>query len=195
MKKIIFASGNKGKVTEVRRILGDSKLEIISLHDLEDVPEIIEDGETYEANARIKAEIIFRKFGLPVLADDSGLSVELLQGRPGVHSARYAFEGCSYEDNNNKLLSELSVFEPPYKAKFVTCAVYMDKDNYCYSIGELPGKIITELRGTNGFGYDPVFIPEGFDSTLAEMTSAEKNNISHRSKAFMDLKKKIVNFL
>src|SRR5512138_2398728 len=124
--EIIFASGNKGKVKEVKAIFGNSKFKIISLEELEDVPEIIEDGNTFEENARIKAEVIFAKFNKPTIADDSGLAVEQLNGEPGVYSARYAGEGCTYDDNNRKLLKELSEYSEPHNAKFICCAVYYD---------------------------------------------------------------------
>ncbi len=192
MKKLIFASGNKGKVDEVKKIFENDKYEIISLHDLENVPEIVEDGDTFEANARIKAEIIFNRFGLPTIADDSGLVVEQLDGYPGVYSARYAFEGCTYDDNNKKLLTELKDLPEPHIAKFVCCAVYLDENRYLSSIGEVHGKIIKERRGTMGFGYDPIFLPDNFEKTLAELNLEEKNSISHRSVAFNKLKKQIL---
>ncbi|RJP68379.1 MAG: RdgB/HAM1 family non-canonical purine NTP pyrophosphatase [Ignavibacteriales bacterium] len=192
MKKLIFASGNKGKVEEVKKIFENDKYEIISLHDLDNAPEIVEDGDTFEANARIKAEIIFNKFGLPTIADDSGLAVEQLDGAPGVYSARYAFEGCTYDDNNKKLLTELKNLPEPHIAKFVCCAVYLDEKNYLSSIGEVHGKIIKERRGTMGFGYDPIFLPDNFEKTLAELNLEEKNSISHRSVAFNKLKKQIL---
>jgi len=193
MKKIIFASGNKGKVEEVKKIFENDEFEIISLYDLDDVPDIVEDGDTFEANAKIKAETIFNKYGLPTIADDSGLVVEQLNGAPGVYSARYAFEGCTYDDNNRKLLSELKDLPEPHIAKFVCCAVYLDKENYHHAIGEVPGKIIKESRGTKGFGYDPIFLPDNFEITLAELNLEEKNKISHRAKAFNQLKKLIFN--
>ncbi len=188
MEKIIFATGNKGKISEVKGIFGNDNFEIISLYDLGYVPEIPEDGETYEENALIKAKAIYEIHKMPVIADDSGLSVEQLDGHPGVYSARYAGEGCTYDDNNHKVLKELSGKEQPHRAKFICCAVYYDGVNPIYSIGELHGQIIHEFRGKNGFGFDPIFVPEGFENTLAEMTSEEKNKLSHRAKAFSGLK-------
>ncbi len=192
MNRLIFASGNKGKVEEVKKIFENELFEIISLQDLENVPDIIEDGGSFEDNARIKAEIIFKKYGLPTIADDSGLAVEQLNGAPGVYSARYAFEGCTYDDNNKKLLNELKDLSEPHIAKFVCCAVYLDENHYVSSIGEVHGKIIKERRGTMGFGYDPIFLPDNFDKTLAELNLEEKNKISHRSVAFNKLKKQIL---
>lgn len=189
--ELIFASGNKGKVKEVKGIFSNSNYKIISLEELKDVPEIIEDGNTFEENARIKAKIIYSKYKKPTIADDSGLAVEQLNGDPGVYSARYAGEGCTYDDNNRKLLSELSGFTEPHNAKFICCAVYYDGVKYITVTGEVNGRIIKELRGINGFGYDPIFLPDGFNKTLAEMSLEEKNELSHRSKAFNKLKKQI----
>lgn len=191
--KLIFASGNKGKVKEVKSIFSNSNFEIISLEELEDVPEIIEDGDTFEANARIKAKVIFDKFNKPTIADDSGLAVEQLNGDPGVYSARYAGEGCTYDDNNRKLLKELSGFPEPHKAKFICCAVYYDGNKYLSAMGEVNGTIIKDLRGDHGFGYDPVFLPDGYNKTLAELLLDEKNKLSHRSKAFNKLKNHLQN--
>jgi len=192
LKKLIFASGNKGKTREVKDLFNNTGLEIISLLDLPDYPDVIEDGDTFEANAKKKAVEIFEKYKLPVIADDSGLCVDQLNGAPGVYSARYAGEGCSYEDNNRKLLKELSNFTQPHMAKFVCCAVYYDEANYLYTIGELPGEIIKELRGDKGFGYDPVFKPEFMEKTLAELDLDEKNKLSHRARAFNQLKELMI---
>jgi len=187
--KIIFATGNKGKIQEVSQIFNNSEYKIISLYDLGDVPEIEETGETFEANAFLKAKTIFDIYKKPVIADDSGLEVELLDGMPGVISARYAGENCTYEDNNLKLLDELSQFPKPHLAKFVCCAVYYDGNKKKIAYGYLHGKIISEFKGQKGFGYDPVFMPNEFDKTLAELGLEEKNKISHRGKAFEELKK------
>lgn len=188
MKKIIFATGNKGKLREVQQIFENTKFEIVPMDKLGDVPEIEEDGDTFEANALKKAKFIYNKFGLPTISDDSGLSIEQLGGRPGVYSARYAGDDCTFEDNNKKVLAELKDFPEPHKAKFLSYAIYFNGRNIHSAIGKLPGRIIKEFRGSEGFGYDPIFVPDGFDITLAEMTLAEKNKISHRAKAFNELK-------
>lgn len=188
MKTIIFASGNEGKVQEVKDIFKDTHYKIISLTELDDVPEIIEDGKTFEENARIKAETIFKKFGMPVMSDDSGLEVDQLFGAPGVFSARYAGAECSYEDNNRKLIAALLEKAPPHKARFVCCAYYIDDELSFHVTGEMKGEITKEPRGTNGFGYDPIFKPEGYEETLAELKLDEKNSISHRARAFSKLK-------
>jgi XTP/dITP diphosphohydrolase len=192
MDKLIFASSNKGKVREVKDIFRGTNFRISSLNDLKDVPEIIEDGITFKENALKKAKIIFEKYGLPTIADDSGLVVEQLDGRPGVYSARYAGEGCTYEDNNRKLLKELSGFPAPHKATFICFAVYLDNNKYLETSGEVNGIIINEIKGKQGFGYDPVFLPGGFERTMAELSLKEKNKISHRSKAFNQLKELLI---
>ncbi len=188
MKKLIFATGNKGKLKEVKKIFSNTDYEIISLYDLGDVPDIIEDGDTYEANALIKAKAIYTIHKVPVIADDSGLSVEQLNGEPGVYSARYAGENCTYDDNNQKLIRELAKFEEPHKAKFVCSSVFYDGENIKTAFGELHGEIVSEFKGTHGFGYDPIFIPKDSNRTLAEFSSEEKNKISHRAIAFNTLK-------
>ncbi|MCF6269210.1 MAG: RdgB/HAM1 family non-canonical purine NTP pyrophosphatase [Melioribacteraceae bacterium] len=188
MNKLIFATGNKGKLKEVKEIFENTNYEIISLYDLGEVPEIIEDGDTYEANALIKAKAIYEIHKTPVIADDSGLSVEQLNGKPGVYSARYAGENCTYADNNKKILDELKSFPTPHKAKFVCSAVFYDGKNITRAFGELRGYIISEFKGTNGFGYDPIFVPEGSSRTLAQFSSEDKNEISHRAIAFNTLK-------
>lgn len=192
MKQIIFASANKGKTKEVKDLFRDTGYEIISLLDLPDYPDVIEDGDTFESNARKKAVEIHELYRKPVIADDSGLCVEQLNGAPGVYSARYAGEGCSYEDNNRKLLRELSDFPPPHRAEFICCAVYYDGKNYLCAVGKLPGEIINEIRGEKGFGYDPIFKTDHSDLTLAELDLSEKNQISHRAKAFNELKELII---
>lgn len=189
MKEIIFATGNKGKIEEVRQVFEKSDYKILSLYDFGNVPDIEETGDTYEANALIKAEAIFNLYNKPVIADDSGLTVDLLDGLPGVISARYAGENCTFEDNNKKLIQELSKFPKPHKAKFVCCAVYYSGIERKIVNGYMHGQIISEFRGQKGFGYDPIFIPDGYDKTLAELELEEKNRISHRGKAFNELKK------
>lgn len=192
MKKLIFASGNKGKVEEVKGLFEYSGFEIVSLYDLNNVFEIEETGTTFHKNAFIKAKAVYDIYKTPVIADDSGLEIEQLNGRPGVYSARYAFEGCTYDDNNNKVLGELKDLPEPHKAAFVCCAIYYDGVNEICEFGKVPGKIIMERKGSKGFGFDPIFVPDGYDITLAEFELEEKNKISHRARAFEALKKKIV---
>jgi XTP/dITP diphosphohydrolase len=192
MEKIIFATKNPGKIREVNNILKKSSIEIVSLLELLNVPEIIEDGFTFEENARKKAEIIFNTFGIPSMADDSGLAVEQLGGKPGVYSARYAGQNASDEENNEKLLWELNNYSEPHHAKFVCSAVYFDGNKFLTSYGEVKGQIIKKPRGENGFGYDPLFLPDGFILTSGELSLEEKNKISHRSLAFNKLIKLII---
>lgn len=193
MKQLIFASGNKGKIKEVKDIFADTDFEVISLYDLGDVPEIEETEDTFEGNALLKAKTVYGIHKVPTIADDSGLSVDQLNGAPGVISARYAGENCTFDDNNHKLIKELKSYPEPHTAKFVSCAVYFDGKDHIAVTGEFTGKIIDEFRGTNGFGYDPIFVPDGFDKTLAEMTLDEKNKISHRARSFNKLREILIN--
>lgn len=187
--KIIFASQNLGKVKEVKEIFNNSHFEIISLYDIGNKIQVEETGSTFSENAWLKAKAVFDIYKEPTFADDSGLMIEQLNGNPGVISARYAGENCTFADNNSKVIYELSQFPEPHRAKFVSTAVYYDGTNRIETVGELNGIIIKEERGTNGFGYDPIFIPDGYDQTIGEFELELKNKISHRAKSFLDLKK------
>lgn len=189
--KIIFATKNEGKVREVVDIFTDTNFKITSLADLDNNIEIEENANTFEGNAKIKANVVFEKFKLPVIADDSGISLEQLGGRPGVFSARYAGENATDDDNNNKLINELEAYSEPHPAKYICASVYFDGINSITGYGEIKGKIIKTPRGTNGFGYDPYFVPDGYHNTMAELSPEEKNSISHRAKAFNQLKENI----
>ena len=188
MKKIIFASKNEGKVKEVKHILNGINVEIISLNDVGFNEEIPETADTFEGNAKIKAKTIYDKFNLPTIADDSGIIAEQLGNEPGVFSARYAGENATDDENNIKLLERLKSFPEPHNAKFVCAAVYYFGTDFKVAIGEIAGKIIKEPRGTNGFGYDPLFLSDGYDKTSAELLPEIKNKISHRFKALDQLK-------
>jgi XTP/dITP diphosphohydrolase len=192
MKRIIFASKNEGKVREVRKILNDLNVQILSLSDVDYTISIEETGNTFEENAKLKADVIFKEYKLPVISDDSGLSVAQLDNEPGVYSARYAGLGATDEQNNLKLLKNLEKYPQPYKAKFICAAVFYFGTDFFTSIGEVRGEIIKIPRGTNGFGYDPLFVPDGFNQTMAELDSEIKNRISHRFRAFDQLKKHIM---
>ena len=192
MRKIIFATKNGGKFREVEKLFDSTDIELISLSDFDNIPDIDENGNTFIENATIKAMEIYKIFKRPVIADDSGLSVEALNGAPGVVSARYAGEDASDKENNFKLLKELEKFEEPYKAKFVCASVYYNGKELISACGEMHGKIIKEARGSNGFGYDPLFVPDGYILTNGELELSEKNKISHRAKAFNELIKKII---
>ncbi len=193
--KIIFATQNQGKATEAKAIFADSCFEIISLRDLGNDIEIQETGTTFQENAHIKAKSVYGIYKAPVIADDSGLSIDQLDGRPGVYSARYAGEKCTYQDNNLKVISELRNLPKPHRAKFISYAVYYDGKNEIEAVGELNGHIIDEERGTNGFGYDPIFVPDGYKQTISELEFEEKNKISHREKSFSKLKEQLMSGL
>lgn len=190
--KVIFATQNKGKSQEVKNLFEGTNIQIVSLADLGNDIDIEETGTTLYENALIKAKTIYEIYKMPVISDDSGLEIELLNGRPGVYSARYAGENCSFDDNNKKVTEELKSFPHPHRAKFVSQALYFDGSEIISFVGELPGRMIDKPRGNFGFGYDPIFIPDGFANTLAELTLEEKNVISHRAKSFEQLKSKLV---
>ncbi len=190
--KIILATQNKGKVEEVKDIFKDSPFEIVSLNDLGNNIDVEETGSTFSENAFLKAKAVYEIYKKPVISDDSGLVVEQLDGRPGVISARYAGENCTYKDNNLKIISELKEFPEPHKAKFVSLALFFNGKDKIEVEGELLGEIIKEERGKGGFGYDPVFIPEGYSKTVGELTFEEKNRISHRAESFNKLKEILI---
>ena len=184
MTKLIFASKNKGKIHEFREFLSPFGVEVISLNDLDNVPEIDENGLTFSDNATIKAKTIAAAYQLPVVADDSGLSVDVLNGAPGVHSARYAGD---HDDlaNNEKLLTELANVEKENRtATFHTVIVGLKPTGEKIEAdGAVTGSILFQEQGTDGFGYDPLFYYEPLHKSFAELTATEKNNISHRGNA------------
>ncbi|KAF0157742.1 MAG: dITP/XTP pyrophosphatase [Syntrophaceae bacterium] len=188
--KIIFATKNEGKVKEITEMLTSMNIEVISLNYFESVPEIVEDGKTYLENALKKARIISEFTGEIVLADDSGLQVDILGGEPGVYSARYAGEGATDEENNAKLLSKLKDVPEELRTASFFCALvlYRQDGNYNSFEAEWQGRIIDERRGTNGFGYDPIFLSPQLNKTAAELPPEIKNTISHRGQAFAKLK-------
>lgn len=179
MKQIVFATNNRHKLDEIRKI-SEGKLEILSLSDINCLTVIPETGTTLEENALIKALFVKDNFGYDCFADDTGLEVKSLGGAPGVYSARYAGEDCNAEDNIRKLLSDLAGIDDRSAAFRTVIALLMGDKQYFFE-GVIPGKIIDEKRGENGFGYDPVFIPEGYEQTFAELGEDIKNNISHRA--------------
>lgn len=188
--KIFLATTNKNKILEIEKILKDIDIELISINDNVKIPEIIEDGKTFEENSLKKAREIAKYTGMITIADDSGLCVEALNGAPGVYSARYSGENATYKSNNEKLLKDLSG-EKNRNAKFVTVITLCKPSGESYSFrGELKGIILEELRGKDGFGYDPLFYLQEYGKTLAEMPE-EKNRISHRAKAIRALEEEI----
>lgn len=179
MKKIVFATNNKHKLDEIRKI-SEGKLEILSLNDINCQTDIPETGTTLEENALIKARFVKDNFGYDCFADDTGLEVKALGGAPGVYSARYAGEDCKAEDNIRKLLSNLAGVDNR-SATFRTVIGLLMGDKQYFFEGVIPGKIIDEKRGESGFGYDPIFIPDGYEQTFAELGDEIKNTISHRA--------------
>ncbi len=184
--KLVFATNNKHKLDEVRKITAQHNIEVVSLADIHCHDEIPETADTLEGNALQKAQYIQGKFGLDCFADDTGLEVEALDNAPGVYSARYAGPGHDSEANMQKLLQEMEG-KTNRKARFRTViALIIGDKQYCFS-GIVNGTITTEKKGENGFGYDPIFIPEGYEQTFAELGDFVKNKISHRAKAVEQL--------
>lgn len=181
MKKIVFATNNQHKLEEIRKITQGS-LEILSLTDIGCNEEIDETGITLNENALIKATYVKERYGFDCFADDTGLEVDALEGAPGVYSARYAGEACRPEDNMEKLLAEMKETENR-RAQFRTViALRCNAENHLFE-GVIRGCIIREKKGNEGFGYDPIFMPEGYDKTFAELGTEVKNQISHRAVA------------
>ena len=192
MKKLVFASNNAHKLSEIRALLGD-RIEVVSLSDLQCHDEIPETADTLEGNALIKARYVWEHYGLYCFADDTGLEVEALDGAPGVYSARFAGEHASFEDNVSLLLERLSGVAAPRRARFRTViALITDGEERLFE-GEVTGQITTEAHGAGGFGYDPIFRPDGFDRTFAELSPDEKNAISHRGRAVRRLVQHLAN--
>jgi XTP/dITP diphosphohydrolase len=183
--KLLVATGNQGKLKEIRKLLEDSAIEIVGLDQLTNPPEVIEDGTTFSANAQKKALEMARFSGYLTLADDSGLVVDALNGAPGVYSARYAGEQGDDAANNAKLLQEMSdVADAQRQASFHCVVALAWPDGRCetYS-GQVSGLILRNERGTDGFGYDPLFLVPEYGKTTAELSLEIKNRISHRGTA------------
>lgn len=189
-KVLLIGSGNKDKARELTKLLEGLPWEVKCLKDFPEVEEPEETEETFEGNALLKAKYYSEQFDVACVADDSGLAVDALDGAPGVYSARYAGENCTYSDNNNKLLDAIEeVPWPERTARFLCCAAFYPLEGETHTVlGTVEGHIAVDICGEQGFGYDPVFVPEGHDRTFAEMTSDEKHAISHRGRAFSALK-------
>jgi XTP/dITP diphosphohydrolase len=188
--KAVLATHNRHKVAEIVEILAGVGIELLSLDSFPEIGEIEEDGETLEENARKKATTVFNATHILSIADDTGLEVEALGGRPGVYSARYSGENATYRENNDKLLDELKGVPPERrKAKFRCVISIIGEGVDEIAVGEVPGAIIESPRGTNGFGYDPLFVPDGFGTTYAEMGAELKNSLSHRARALEEAKR------
>ena len=190
MKKVIFATGNEGKMKEIREILGDLDIELLSLKDAGIHADIVEDGKTFEENAQIKARAVCSLTGEIVLADDSGLEIDYLNKEPGIYSARYMGEDTSYRIKNANLIERLNgVPDEKRTARFVCAIAAAFPDGTMKTVrATMEGRIGYEEKGENGFGYDPIFWLPEYGCTSAELSMEEKNKISHRGKALRLIK-------
>lgn len=189
MNKIVLATRNKHKIEEIKTILSDLRLEILTLNDFPEIPTLKEEGLTMADNSLQKAQTVFHHTHVATLADDSGLEVFFLNGRPGVISARYAGAEATDEKNNQKLLGEMRGVPPRRRKVQFRAVLTLLGENYRDTTeGICEGNLAESPRGSNGFGYDPIFIPNGFKRTYAELTAEEKNAISHRAKALASMK-------
>ena len=194
--KLIIATHNNDKEKELKSVLDDFPVEVMSLDQFPEIGEIEETGSTLYENAKLKAVTVNKITNMPCLGDDTGLEVDALSGAPGVYSSRYAGENVSYEDNVTKLLRELrSTPSEKRKARFRTIIFYTDGDRELYTQGEIQGIITKSPRGVNGFGYDPVFYIPELKKTMAELTSAEKNKLSHRGQAMRKFRKLLLDII
>jgi len=191
--KIVFASRNEGKIKEISYMLEGMDIELVSLNNYANVPEIAEDGKSFLENALKKARIVSGCTGETVLADDSGLQVDILGGEPGIYSSRYAGENATDEENIAKLLSRLKDIPQEKRAASFCCVLvlYRKDNSYDYFEGKWRGQIIDMPRGGNGFGYDPIFMVPDLKMTAAELPAEIKNKISHRGQAFAQLKESL----
>ena len=191
--KLVLATGNKGKVREIKALCED--YEVIPYGDLIDEFEIVEDGDTFKENALIKARAVFKALNdedVMVIADDSGISVDILDGKPGIYSARYAGEDATDKDNLYKLMDAIKATgKETSKAHYTAAIAIVTKDSEYSVHGWMYGTALSKASGDGGFGYDPMFIPEGYDKTLGELDDEIKKKLSHRSKA-LSLAKKIL---
>ena len=186
--KLVIATHNEDKLKEIQAYLESFSFNVLSLNKYPEIGEIVEDGKTLLDNALIKAREVFDKTGLPTISDDTGLEVDGLDGKPGVYSARYAGEECTYLDNVEKLLTDMKKIPIPNRtAQFKTVMVFKDKNQELIVEGVVKGLISRELKGDNGFGYDPIFFVPELGKTFGEMSAIEKNKISHRGNALRNL--------
>lgn len=197
-RRLLLATGNPGKLREFKALFGELRgLEIVTPAEVGGLPDVIEDGATFEHNACKKAREIAQATGLLVLADDSGLEVDALGGRPGVRSARYAGPGCSDDDNNELLVHELHdvpAAERTARYRVVLALAQPDDERVLTESAACEGRIRLEPKGENGFGYDPYFEPAGYACTMAELSPEEKNRVSHRAKAAKKMRAVIARF-
>jgi len=199
MSRLVFATRNRGKIVELRELLAELPLEVLSLDDVH-VPEVVEDGDTFAANAIKKAREVSAATGLPALADDSGLEVDALGGAPGVYSARYAGDDATDDANNDKLLAALAgVPEARRTARFRSVLALADVggrlgDRVITSDGTCEGRVLDHRRGTGGFGYDPLFWAPELGATFAELGVGSKNDLSHRARAMRAMKPRLIDY-
>ena len=184
-KELVLGTGNPDKLKELRRLLKPLRLRVVPITAFGKVPRVVEDGRTFEQNASKKARVYSLWAQKLTLADDSGLAVDALRGKPGVYSARFAGPGCTYADNNRKLLRLLAGKTGAARGATFRCviALYDNGRRVAVFRGAARGRIAPTPAGANGFGYDPIFIPNGFQKTFAQLTPAQKNHLSHRGKA------------
>ena len=193
MTKLVLATNNQHKIREIRTLLESIDVELLTLRDIPGVPPLREDGETFQENALMKARIVHEHSKLPALADDSGLEVFYLNMEPGPRSARYAGERATDEQNNEKLLLAMRGVPPRRRHAQFRSVIALVGDGFAETTeGVCPGHLAESPRGSNGFGYDPIFIPDGSDRTYAELTADEKNAISHRSKSLAAMKEHLM---
>ena len=195
MIEIVFATRNRDKIREIENFFSDLKgIRWFSFNDFENFPDVVEDQPTIEGNSRKKAIEVANYFKMPALADDSGVFVDWLGGLPGVYSSRWAGVGCSYRDNNIKMINSLKGVKWEDRTAVFRCALTLafPDGRYITEVGEIRGYILDEMRGENGFGYDPLFWVPELGKTFAEMSIEEKNRVSHRFRALEKIKKHIV---
>ena len=194
--KVLVATHNYDKLAEILEGFNLPDINLVSLDEFPSIGEIVEDGKTLKENALIKARTCFNETGIPSLADDTGLEVSALDGAPGVFTARYAGEGCSYTDNVEKMLKEMAMIPIPNRtAKFRTSMAFVAKGTEICVEGYVDGLISRSIRGDNGFGYDPIFFIPELDMTFAEMSIQQKQKVSHRGNAIRAMKKELAAFL
>ena len=194
--KIVIATHNKDKLKELKSGFSDLDVKLLDLSSFPEIGEIIEDGDTLRKNAYIKAKTVLDITGLPAIADDTGLEVDFLNGKPGVYTARFAGENCTYQDNVNKILKVMkNVPKSERGAEFKTSMVFLDKKKELYSDGKVKGLISKKIKGLAGFGYDPLFYVLKEGKTFAEMSMERKNIISHRGLAIKALNSKLNSYL
>lgn len=197
---IVLATRNTHKIMELKDVLSGLGVQLQSAYDFAELPDVEEDLDTLEGNALKKATVTFGITGLPSLSDDTALEVDVLDGRPGVYSARFAGKDATYDDNVQKLISDLKTYQADhpnfgghFTARFRTVIAYVTSEGEYLFHGVCEGQIILTKKGSNGFGYDPIFIPLGYEQTFAEMDSNLKNKISHRSLATLKFKMHLEN--